>query len=244
MSTKVLSKMRLSEGIPFKTCANPPARDQNINRANIYELGYRPPLRGVSRARMVYTYRDLNRSGASPTLRRRKIGIVQKVFLEKASAIARMRHKCVKRASKMRQNGSCFIDVPKCVRNASRLRQKCVKNAWNTFGGEHLLDDTKREPPNPPKFPTLHLSAPAAGYDLQLVSEVRLRCCKLRKEKNTKTKQICGIVPGGLSSRTRSTTTRDRNLQFRGAVSTGFFFFNFFNFLQWIFSVSPLLIDS
>ena len=32
--------------------------------------------------------------------------------------------------------------------------------------------------------------------------------------------------------RTRSTTTRDRNLQFRGAVSTGFFFVNF---LRWIF---------
>ena len=23
-----------------------------------------------------------------------------------------------------------------------KLRQKCVKNARNTFGGEHLLDDT------------------------------------------------------------------------------------------------------
>ena len=34
---------------------------------------------------------------------------------------------------------------PKCVRNPSncvKLRQKCVKNARNTFGGEHLLDDT------------------------------------------------------------------------------------------------------
>ena len=35
--TKLLSQMRLSEGIPSKTCANPPARDQNINRANRYE---------------------------------------------------------------------------------------------------------------------------------------------------------------------------------------------------------------
>ena len=32
---------------------------------------------------------------------------------------------------------------PKCVRNPSDLRQKCVKNAQNTFGGEHLLDDTE-----------------------------------------------------------------------------------------------------
>ena len=30
--------MRLSEGIPFnKTCANPQARDQNIDWANLYE---------------------------------------------------------------------------------------------------------------------------------------------------------------------------------------------------------------
>ena len=29
--------MRLSEGSPFKTCANPPARNQSINRANLYE---------------------------------------------------------------------------------------------------------------------------------------------------------------------------------------------------------------
>ena len=29
--------MRLSEGIPFKTCANPRAREPNINRANLYE---------------------------------------------------------------------------------------------------------------------------------------------------------------------------------------------------------------
>ena len=29
--------MHLSEGIPFKACANPHARDQNINSANLYE---------------------------------------------------------------------------------------------------------------------------------------------------------------------------------------------------------------
>ena len=29
--------MRLSEGNPFQTCANPQARDQNIDRANVYE---------------------------------------------------------------------------------------------------------------------------------------------------------------------------------------------------------------
>ena len=53
--------MRLSEGIPFKTCINPPARDQNINGANLYEnemvltycvklfrrLSYLPPRQDV-----------------------------------------------------------------------------------------------------------------------------------------------------------------------------------------------------
>ena len=76
-------------------------------------------------------------------------GIVQKVFSEKASAIARMRQKCVRNASKMRQKcvkmGLVLLgkeERPKCVRNPSEMRQKCVKNARNTLGGEHLLDDT------------------------------------------------------------------------------------------------------
>ena len=30
-------KNRLLKGTPFKTCANPQARDQNNNRANLYE---------------------------------------------------------------------------------------------------------------------------------------------------------------------------------------------------------------
>ena len=56
-----------------------------------------------------------------------------------------MRQKCVRNASKW----VLFYwgekrNVPKCVRNASKLHQKCVKNARNTFGGEHLLDDTDR----------------------------------------------------------------------------------------------------
>ena len=34
---KLLSEMRLSEEIPFKTCANPPALGQNINWRNVYE---------------------------------------------------------------------------------------------------------------------------------------------------------------------------------------------------------------
>ena len=66
-----------------------------------------------------------------------------KVFSEKASAIARMRQKCVKHASDMCQNESCFIGKRGTFQNASKLRQKCVTNARNTFGGEHPLDDTE-----------------------------------------------------------------------------------------------------
>ena len=61
--------------------------------------------------------------------------------------------KCVRNASKMRQKcvkmGLVLLgkeERPKCVRNPSKLRQKCVKTARNTFGGEHLfkvLDDTE-----------------------------------------------------------------------------------------------------
>ena len=62
------------------------------------------------------------------------IGIVQKVFSEKASAIAR-----IKNASEMRQ---------KCVKTGlillgkeerSKMDQKRVKNAWNTFGGNRMI---------------------------------------------------------------------------------------------------------
>ena len=63
------------------------------------------------------------------------INIVQKVFSEKASAIARMRQKCVRNASKMRQNGSCFIGKrgtskmrQKSVKIASKMRQKCAEH--------------------------------------------------------------------------------------------------------------------
>ena len=69
-------------------------------------------------------------------------GIVQKVFSEKASAIARMRQKCVKNASEMRQKRVLSYWEKRNVQNASEIRQKCLKNARNTFGGEHLLDDT------------------------------------------------------------------------------------------------------
>ena len=63
-------------------------------------------------------------------------GIVQKVFSEKASAIARMRQKCIRNASKMRQNGSRFIGKEGMVQNASEMRQKC---AGTPFGRYRLL---------------------------------------------------------------------------------------------------------
>ena len=47
-----------------------------------------------------------------------------------------MRQKCVKNASKMR-----LVLLGKEER--SKMRQNCVNNAQNTFGGEHLLDDTE-----------------------------------------------------------------------------------------------------
>ena len=50
-----------------------------------------------------------------------------------------MRQKCVKMGLVLLGKE----ERPKCVRNASKLRRKCVKNARNTFGGEHLLDDTE-----------------------------------------------------------------------------------------------------
>ena len=47
-------------------------------------------------------------------------------------------------ASEMHQNGSCFIGKRGTFQNASEMHQNCVKIARNTFGGEHLLDDTDR----------------------------------------------------------------------------------------------------
>ena len=74
------------------------------------------------------------------------LGIVQMVFSEKASAIARMRQemrqKCVKNASEMRQNGSLFYLEKRNVQNASEIRQNCVKNASKMRGtplGENTL---------------------------------------------------------------------------------------------------------
>ena len=58
-----------------------------------------------------------------------------KVFSEKASATSEMRQKCV-------TNASCFIWKRGTFRNASKMRLKSVKNARNTFGGTHLLDNT------------------------------------------------------------------------------------------------------
>ena len=65
-------------------------------------------------------------------------GIVQKVFSEKASAIARMRQKCVRNASKMLQDGFFFLlgkeerskMRQKCVKIASEMRQKCAEHLW------------------------------------------------------------------------------------------------------------------
>ena len=51
-----------------------------------------------------------------------------------------MRQKCVKMGLVLLGKE----ERRKCVRNPSKLRQKCVKVPRNTFGGEHLLDDTDK----------------------------------------------------------------------------------------------------
>ena len=56
-----------------------------------------------------------------------KSGIVQEVFSEKASAIARIRQKCVK-------NASCFIGQRGTFQNASEMRQNYVKNVSKMRG--------------------------------------------------------------------------------------------------------------
>ena len=79
-------------------------------------------------------------------------GTVQKVFSEKASAIARMRQKCVRNASKMRQKcvkvGLVLLGKEdrskmrqKCVKIASKMRQKCAEHLWGRtpFGRYRLL---------------------------------------------------------------------------------------------------------
>ena len=90
------------------------------------------------------------------------IGIVQKVFSEKASAIAEMHQKCVRNASKWVLFYWERRNVPKCVGIASKLRQKCVKNA---FGGGTPFGRFRLE--NPPEN-ILDLYAPIASDAFQL----------------------------------------------------------------------------
>ena len=118
-------------------------------------VGWQTEKRGVPRWWCIlFLSWQSQHSGKAPPKRQKMLpqifGIVQKVFSEKASAIARMRQKCVRNASEMRHKcvkmGLVLLgkeERPKCVRNPSKLRPKCVKNARNTFGGEHLLDDTE-----------------------------------------------------------------------------------------------------
>ena len=62
------------------------------------------------------------------------LGIVQKVFSEKVSAITRMRQKCIRHASKMRQNVSCFIGKRGTFQIVSKMSQKCIKLASKMRG--------------------------------------------------------------------------------------------------------------
>ena len=75
------------------------------------------------------------------------VGIVQKGVFGKGVGNSQNAsdQKCVRNASKVRQKcvkmGLLYWEK-RNVQNASEIRQNCVKNARNTFGGEHLLDDT------------------------------------------------------------------------------------------------------
>ena len=95
-----------------------------------------------------------------------------------------MRQKCVRNASKW----VLFYWEKRNVQNASELRQKCVKSARNTFGGEHLLDDTDFGPgAHLPAVLLLHYCshslsgvgwrwpAPSAGMDWTLKTPTSLK---------------------------------------------------------------------
>ena len=53
-----------------------------------------------------------------------------------------MRQKYVKMGLVLLGKEECPKMRQKCAKIASK--KKCVKNARNTFGGEHLLDDTEK----------------------------------------------------------------------------------------------------
>ena len=56
-----------------------------------------------------------------------------------------MRQKCIKNASKMRQNVSCFLGKRGTFRNASEMRQKCAENLWGrTPFGRYRIKIPKR----------------------------------------------------------------------------------------------------
>ena len=56
---------------------------------------------------------------------------------------------------------------PKCVRNPSKLRQKCVKNARNTFGGETPFGRYRQER----LFITARLKLPRGNFNLGITFE-------------------------------------------------------------------------
>ena len=62
-------------------------------------------------------------------------------------------------------------NVPKCVRNASKLRQTCVKNVRKVFGGERLLDDSGM----------VFLRAPVTGWLVQLKPGIMTEIRQLKR---------------------------------------------------------------
>ena len=91
-----------------------------------------------------------------------------------------MRQKCVRHASEMRQNGSCFIGKRGTFQNASEMRQNCVKNA-SEMRGTPLGENTFRT------IPSNHLWAdgtPCRSTCLCDVTHCQSRCeasaCQLK----------------------------------------------------------------
>ena len=144
------------------------------------------------------------------------IGIVQTVFSEKASAIARIRQKCVTNASEMRQKWVLFYWEKRNVQNASEIRQNCIKNASKIRGTP--LENTFWTIPTTPsalvrKLPILLRTDfvltkcphwPYEGPFRGKIPWMGKSCFSSRalvktvsaKEKTHKHKQICRIVPG------------------------------------------------
>ena len=96
----------------------------------------------ASKYRTASLFNFLRFAPANPICRYRSKGVFGK-GVGNSKNVSEMRQKCVKNASKMALVLLGKEERSKMRQKCVNLRQKCVKNARNTFGGEHLLDDTE-----------------------------------------------------------------------------------------------------